>query len=112
MLSCEMLGSNIFLEPRNRWAVPDFRPLGVCRKLDVSRQRKSAPDYLSAEGAAEYSELLRVLRQELLAHYELPKDLPRQILTLMMALNDHESAVLPTSSARSAKTSPKRQRAK
>ena len=37
--------------------------------------------------AAEYSELLRVLRRELRAHYELPEDLPHQILTLMMALN-------------------------
>ena len=56
----------------------------------MSQQRKSAPDYLSAEGAAEYCELLRVLRQELRAHYELPKDLPHQILTLLMALNDRD----------------------
>ena len=56
----------------------------------MSQQRKSAPDYLSAEGAAEYSELLRVLRQELRAHYELPKNLPHQIRTLLMALNDRD----------------------
>ena len=54
----------------------------------MSQQRKSAPDHLSAEGAAEYSELLRALRQELRAHYEPPEDLPHKILTLMMALND------------------------
>jgi hypothetical protein len=70
----------------------------MCRKLDMSQQRKSAPDYLSAEGAAEYCELLRVFRQELRRHYELPQDLPHQILTLMMALHDHESDVPPPGS--------------
>jgi hypothetical protein len=59
-----------------------------CRKLDMSQKRKFVSDYVSGHAAAEYSELLRVLRQELRAHYELPNDLPHQILTLMMALND------------------------
>ena len=62
----------------------------------MSQQRKSAPDYLSAEGAAEYCELLSVLRQELRGHYDLPRGLPHQILTLMIALNDHENAGPPT----------------
>ena len=57
--------------------------------LDMSQQRKSPSDYLSAQDAAEYCDLLRaVLRRELRAHYKLPQDLPHQILTLMMALND------------------------
>ena len=60
----------------------------MCRKLDMSQKRKFVSDYVSDHDAAEYSELLRVLRQELRGHYELPQDLPRQILTLMMALND------------------------
>ena len=57
-------------------------------ETDISQRRKSASDYLSAQDAAEYCELVRVLRRELRAHYELPQDLPHQILTLMMALND------------------------
>jgi len=57
--------------------------------LDMSQQRKSPSDYLSAQDAAEYHYLLRVvLRRGLRAHYELPQGLPHQILTLMMALND------------------------
>ena len=52
-------------------------------------QRNSVSDYLSAQDAAEYCDLLRVaLGRELRAHYELPQDLPHRILTLMMALND------------------------
>jgi hypothetical protein len=58
----------------------------MCRKLDIS-QRRSASD-LSAHDAGEYCVLLRVFRQELQAHYELPQDLPHHILTLMMAIND------------------------
>ena len=54
----------------------------------MSQRRKSAPDYSSAQDAAEYCDLLRVFRRELQAHYELPRDLPHYILTLMMALND------------------------
>ena len=54
----------------------------------MSQKRKFVSDYVSDHDAAEYSELLRVLRQELRAHYELPQGLPHQILTLMMALND------------------------
>jgi hypothetical protein len=54
----------------------------------MSQKRKFVSDCVSDHDAAEYSELLRVLRQELRAHYELPQDLPHQILTLMMALND------------------------
>ena len=60
----------------------------MCRTLDMSQRRKSASDYLSAQDAAEYCELVRVLRRELRAHYELPQDLPHQILTLMVALDD------------------------
>jgi hypothetical protein len=60
----------------------------MCRKLDMSRERKLVADYPSAENKAEYCELLTVLRRELRAHYELPQDLPHHILTLMMALND------------------------
>jgi hypothetical protein len=55
----------------------------------MSQRRKPALDYLSAQDAAEYCDLLeRILRRELRAHYELPQDLPHEILTLMMALND------------------------
>jgi hypothetical protein len=55
----------------------------------MSQHRKSVSDYLSAQDVAEYRDLLRVvLRRGLLAHYKLPQDLPHQILTLMMALND------------------------
>jgi hypothetical protein len=54
----------------------------------MSQKRKFVSDYVSDHDAAEYSELLRVLRRELRAHYELPQGLPHQILTLMMALND------------------------
>jgi hypothetical protein len=55
----------------------------------MSQRCKSPSDYLSAQDAAEYCHLLRVvLRRGLLAHYELPQDLPHRILTLMMALND------------------------
>ena len=61
-------------------------PIEMCRKLDLSQKRKLVSDYVSDHDAAEY-ELLRVLRQELRAHYELPEVLPHQILTLMMALN-------------------------
>jgi hypothetical protein len=49
---------------------------------------------------AEYLDLLRVLRRELRAHYELPQDLPHQILTIMLALNDlGESAAPPAAPA-------------
>ena len=54
----------------------------------MSQHRKSVSNYLSAQDAAEYRVLLRVvLRRGLLAHYELPQGLPHHILTLMMALN-------------------------
>jgi hypothetical protein len=66
----------------------------------MSQRRKLVPDCSSAENTAEYRELLTVLRRELGAHYELPQDLPHQILTLMMALNNQdESAVTLTSPA-------------
>ena len=52
----------------------------------MSQKRKFVSDYVFDHDAAEYSELLRVFRQELRAHYELPKYLPHQILTLMTAL--------------------------
>jgi len=49
--------------------------------LDMSQQRKSPSDYLSAQDAAEYCDLLRVvLRRELRAHYKLPQDLPTKSL--------------------------------
>ncbi len=64
---------------------------------------KPAPDYLSAEDAAEYSALLlRDLRRELRAHYEPPKDLPHQILTLLMALNYQDERVERSREARHA----------
>jgi hypothetical protein len=53
-------------------------------------QRKFVSDYVSDHDAAEYSEFLRAFGLELLAHYELPKDLPRQILTLMAGLNGQD----------------------
>jgi hypothetical protein len=56
----------------------------------MSQRRTFFSDYVSDHDAAEYSELLRVFRLELLGHYELPKDLPRQILTLMTALNGQD----------------------
>jgi len=56
----------------------------------MSQKRKFVSDYVSDHDAAEYSEFLRAFRPELLAHYELPKNLPRQILTLMAALNGQE----------------------
>jgi hypothetical protein len=60
----------------------------------MSQHRKLVSDYLSAQDAAEYCDLLRVvLRRELRAHYKLPQDLPHQILTLMMALNDQGKAM-------------------
>jgi hypothetical protein len=62
----------------------------MCRKIDVSQQRKFVSDYVSDHDDAEYSEFLRVFRLELLTHYELPKDLPRQLLTLMTALNGQD----------------------
>ena len=58
------------------------RTAEICRKLDM------VPDCWPAESTAEYCELLTVLRRELRAHYEQPQELPHQILTLMMALND------------------------
>jgi hypothetical protein len=64
------------------------------------------PQRPASDCPAEYSDLLRVLRQELRVHYKLPKDLPHQILTIMMALNDPwESAPRTTAPApvRSAK---------
>jgi hypothetical protein len=42
----------------------------------MAQKRKFVSDYVSGHDAAEYSELLRVLRRELRAHYELPEDLP------------------------------------
>ena len=62
----------------------------MCRKLDMSQNRKFVSDYVSDHDAAEYSEMLRAFRLELPAHYELPKNLPRQILTLMTALNGQD----------------------
>jgi NADH:ubiquinone oxidoreductase subunit 2 (subunit N) len=56
----------------------------------MSQKRKFISDYVADHDAAEHSELLKVFRLELLAHYELPKYLPHQILTLMMALNDQD----------------------
>jgi hypothetical protein len=53
----------------------------------MSQNHKFVSDYVFDHDAAEYSELLRVFRRELRAHYELTKDLPHQILTLMTALN-------------------------
>jgi integration host factor subunit alpha len=55
----------------------------------VSRkQRKSASGHSAAWDAAEYTDLLAILQQELRGHYKLPNDLPHKILTLMMMLND------------------------
>ena len=55
--------------------------------LDMSQQRKSRSDYLSAQDAAEYRYLLSVaLGRDLRVHYELPRDLPHRFLTLMIAL--------------------------
>ncbi len=60
-----------------------------------------APDYLSVEDAAEYAALLlRELRRGLRAHYEPPKGLPRQILTLLMALNAQDERVERSREAR------------
>jgi hypothetical protein len=56
----------------------------------MSQKRMFVSDYVSDHDPAEYFEMLRVFRQELLAHYELPKDLPRQILTLVSALNGQD----------------------
>ena len=61
----------------------------------MAQKRKFVSDYVSGHDAAEYSELLRVLRQELRAYYELPEDLPHLILTLLMALNDQGENALP-----------------
>ncbi len=64
---------------------------------------KPAPDYLSAEDAAEYSVLLlRELRRGLRAHYEPPTNLPRQILTLLTALNYQDERVERSREARHA----------
>ena len=52
------------------------------------KQRKSASGHSAACDAAEYTDLLAILQQELRGHYELPHDLPHKILTLMMTLND------------------------
>ncbi len=52
------------------------------------KQRKSASARSAAQDAAEYSDLLAILQQELRGHYKLPRDLPHNILTLMMMLND------------------------
>jgi hypothetical protein len=56
----------------------------------MSQKRKFVSDYVSDHDAAEYSEMLRVFRLELLGHYELPKDLPHQLLTLMTALSGQD----------------------
>ena len=56
----------------------------------MSQKRKFVSEYVYNHDAAEYSEFLRVFRLELLVHYELPKDLPRRILTLMTALNGQD----------------------
>jgi hypothetical protein len=55
------------------------------------KQRKSASGHSAAWDAAEYTNLLAILQQELRGHYELPHDLPHKILTLMMTLNDQGS---------------------
>ncbi len=68
----------------------------------MSQRRKSATNYLSAQDAVEYCDLLRVFRLELQAHYEPPKDLPRQILTLMMALNEQDERLERSREARHA----------
>jgi hypothetical protein len=62
----------------------------MSRETRHSQKRKFVSDYVFDHDAAEYSELLRVFRQELRAHYELPKYLPHQILTLMTALNGQD----------------------
>jgi hypothetical protein len=56
----------------------------------MSQKRKFVSAYVSDHDAAEYSEFLRAFRPELLAHYQLPKDLPRQILALMTVLNGQD----------------------
>jgi hypothetical protein len=66
----------------------------------MAQKRKLVSDYVADHDAAEYSELLRVLRQELRAHYELPEDLPHQILTLLMALNDQAESRFADRSSR------------
>ena len=68
----------------------------------MAQKRKFVSDYVSDHDAAEYSELLRVFRQELRAHYELPKNLPHQILTLIMALNDQDERLERSREARHA----------
>jgi hypothetical protein len=62
----------------------------MCRNLDMSQKRKFISDYVSDHDAVEYFEFLRVFRRELLAHYELTRDLPRQILTPMAALSGQD----------------------
>ena len=59
-------------------------------------------NYLPAQDAVANCDLLRVFRPELLAHYELPKDLPHQILTLLMALNDQDERLERSREARHA----------
>jgi hypothetical protein len=71
----------------------------------MSQLRKSPSDYLSAQDAAEYCDLLRVmLRRELRAHYQLPQGLPHRFLTLMMALNDQDERSERNREARQALT--------
>ncbi len=61
-----------------------------------SKRRKSGSGYSSNQDAAKQCDLLAVFRRELREHFELPQDLPHQILTLMMALtNQGESAQPP-----------------
>ncbi len=68
------------------------------------KRRKSASGCASDQHAAEHCDLLAVLRRELRQHYELPEDLPHQILALMLALNDQgESALRPRRRASSRK---------
>jgi len=51
--------------------------------------RKRGPSRYSAhQGAAKYSELQRTLGQELSEHYRLPRNVPHQLLTLLIRLND------------------------
>jgi hypothetical protein len=58
---------------------------------------KSAFDYFPHQGAARPSDLLKILRRELLEHYEPPHDLPHGMFTLLMELSDRgESLALRT----------------
>ena len=69
---------------------------GACRNFDMSGKQGATPrlppHYSAHQDAAKHCDLPKTLGQELREHYQPPQDLPHQMFTLLMRLNDNSGS--------------------